>query len=45
MMVADNVVIGVVHLKDEIREEQLRAILVGVLDSTQWYLMVFAEGL
>ena len=44
MQVAENVVIGVFHLKDKVREEQVWAILVGGVESTPWYLTVFAEG-
>ena len=43
--VADNVVIVFFHLKDEIREEQVWAILVGIVDSKPWSLTVFAEVL
>ena len=43
-LVADNVVIGVFHLKDEVREERVLAILIGGVDSTPRYLMVLAQG-
>ena len=43
-LVYENVIIGVFHLKDEVREEQVWAILVGRVDSTPWSLTVLVEG-
>ena len=44
MPVADNIVIGVFHLKDETMEEKVWSILIGAVDYTSCSLTVLAEG-